>query len=1059
MPNTEYEEVIKNKLDKAFQKEKNSLAGFFVKNFRFTYLIVIIIAILGIVSYFNLPKEADPEVSVPYASIVTVYPGASPSDIEELVTKKIENEIKNVDSLKLYTSSSGLGVSSVFVEFYAEADIKVCVNNLKDAVDKAKGTLPSEANDPIVGEVNFTDYPIVTYAISGNYSDSELKEIAKDIEVELESVKNVSRVEIIGGIEREFHVILDQSKMANYGISIDQIKAAISMANVSLPVGDIEIDDYKYNIRVAGKFSEIKDLNSVVVATYDSSPVFLSDLGLIEDSYKEKKSISRLFIAGNTEADNAISLQVYKRTGGNIINIVKDSDKVIDNWKENNESLEGVNIKKLNDYSEFIKRDLRTLGSSGIQTFVLINIILLLILSFRGALITALSVPIAFLMTFIFLDLQGMTLNSMVLFSLVLSLGLMVDNAIIIMEGIDEYTKKHNKSVYEAAILSVWNYKWPIISGTMTTVCAFVPMFLVSGIMGEYMAVLPKTIIVTLLSSLFTAIIIVPTLSAQFIKKNSVNEDENKKKKRFDFVSKINKLKNVYIKFLKNILPSKKKRKTLVATFWVLFFLAVLVPVLGIMKVEMFGVMDFDYFYVNAKLPAGSSLEATSEVTAKIEESISSIPELDNYVVNIGSNMNKMEGSSGFHKSNIIVNLVESSKRHRKSYKIAEELRAEFDKIEEAEITIDELTAGPPTGAPIEVRIFGDDIKEITKTAENIKNYFIGVDKVINTKLSTEDSAGEFIFNIDKNKADFFGLSVASIASTLRNVVYGTEATSVNINGDDIDIVLKYDKNKLKSTDDLKDVMIFGSKGAVPLDQVSTVKLEPALLSINHRDGEKVISVSADLEDGGNVAKITKDFKAKQSEFVTSDNIRVAVGGEVEDIEKSFREIFSSMILAIFLIAGILILQFNSFKQPLIIIFSLPLSMIGVISGLAITGQSFSFLSFIGIVALAGIVVNDAIVLIDKVNKNIKDGMDYEDAIIDGGVSRMQPIFLTSLTTVAGIFPLIWADEMWRGFSITVISGLIFSTMLTLIVMPVLYYGMHKKLVVNNTSDSACSDN
>lgn len=1045
MFNSEHEELVQNKLDKAFNKEKNSLAGFFIKNFRFTYLMIMVIVVLGLISYFILPKEADPEVKIPYALVNTVYPGASPSDIEELVTKKVESEIKNVDNLKMYTSSSGQGVSSIFVEFYAEADIEKCITDLKDAVDKAKPLLPKEADNPMVGDINFSDYPIVTYAISGNYSDSELKEIAKELKEELGGIKNVSKVEIIGGIEREFHVILDQAKLANYGIGIDQIKSAISMANVSLPVGDIKIDDYKYNIRVAGRFDGIGDLNDVVVATYDSSPVLLSDLALIEDSYKEKKSISRLFVAGG-QPENAISLQVYKRTGGNIIKIVEAGDKVVSTWKDNGKLLEGINVKKLNDYSEFIKRDLSTLGTSALETFFLINIILLLILSFRGALVTALSVPIAFLLTFIFLNLQGMTLNSMVLFSLVLSLGLMVDNAIIIMEGIDEYVKKYGKSIYEAAILSVWNFKWPIISGTMTTVCAFVPMFLVSGIMGEYVAILPKTIIVTLLSSLFTAIIIVPTLATRLIKKVSANSE---RKKIFSFVSYINRLKTVYAKLLRAVLPNKKRRNTLVATFWILFILAATVPFSGLMKIEMFGNMDFDYFYVNIKLPAGSSLEATNNVTSRAEDIIAELPELDNYVVSIGSNMNMMEGSAGLHKANIIVNLVEAKKRQKKSYEIAEDLRQEFSHIKEAEMTIDELSAGPPTGAAIDIRIFGDDLKELSQTASNVKNYLSNIDKVINVKLSIEDAAGEFVFSIDKNKADFFGLSVASIASTLRNAVYGTETTSVNVNGDDIDIVLKYNKDIFNDLEDLKDVMIFGPKGAIPFDQVAEVSLEPALLSINHRDGEKIINVTADLKTGGNIAKITKDFENKKTEFVTTDGIKITVGGEVEDIEKSYKEIFISMFLAIFLILGILILQFNSFKQPLIIIFTLPLSMIGVIAGLNITGQSFSFLAFIGIVALAGIVVNDAIVLIDRVNKNIEDGVEYEDAIIDGGVSRMQPIFLTSLTTIAGIFPLIWADEMWKGFSITVISGLAFSTVLTLIVTPVMYYGMCKKKVIN----------
>ncbi|MBD3247751.1 MMPL family transporter [Candidatus Falkowbacteria bacterium] len=1039
MTEERYRENIEKKLEKAFDKQKNSIAGFFVRNFRFTYLIVLVIIVLGIISYFALPKEADPEIKIPYAVVNTAYPGASPVDVEELVTDKIEAEIKNLDNLKQFDSSSGQGFSSVFVEFYAEADIEASIADLKDAVDKSKQELPDEATDPVVSEVSFTDVPIVTYALSGNYSDKELKEIAKILEEELETVKNVSKVEVVGGIEREFHIIADQVKLVNYGIGLEQIKAAISRANISLPAGDIKIDDYKYNIRVAGKFERIEDLDSVVVATYESSPIFLSDVALIKDSFKEKRSISRLAVSGQ-EAENAISLQVHKRTGGNIIKIVKAADKIVDQAVSSERLPKDISIRKLNDYSEFINRDLSTLGTSALQTFILINIILLLILSFRGALVTALSVPIAFLMTFIFLFIQGMTLNGMVLFSLVLSLGLMVDNAIIIMEGIDEYVKQHKKTIYQAAILSVWNFKWPIISGTMTTVCAFVPMFLVSGIMGEYVSILPKTIIVTLLSSLFTAIIIIPTLATRFIKKVSANG--NNGRKRFCFVSQVNMLKGIYERLLRKILSNKKRRRKLIASFWIAFILAIAIPASGLMKIEMFGVIDFDYFYINTKLPAGSTLEASDEATKMIEEVVAKVPELDNYVVSVGSNMNIMEGSSGLHKSNLIVNLVEAKNRNRKSYEIAEELRKELSKIQGVEITVDELTAGPPSGAPIEVRVFGDDLKTMTGSAERIKEYFKKIPGVINVRLSTEDSAGEFVFNIDKTKADFFGLSVASIASTLRNAIYGTEATSVNVRGEDIDIIIKYNQENFNDPKDLKNILIFGPRGAVPLSQVAEVDLEPSLLSIGHRDGDKLIRVTADIEAGANLPKIMKDFEQDQDKLDISPDLRLSVGGEVEDIEKSYKEIFTSMILAVFLIAGILILQFNSFKQPLIIIFALPLSIIGVIIGLNITGQAFSFLAFIGIVALAGIVVNDAIVLIDRINKNIEDEMDFEEAIINGGLSRMQPIFLTSLTTVAGIFPLIFADEMWRGFSITVISGLVFSTMLTLVVMPVMYYGI-----------------
>ncbi len=1060
MSNTEdYNKKIEANLSKAIKSEEKSFFGFFIKRFRFTYLIIFTILALGTFTIITIPREAEPEIRVPFAVVTTVYPGATPLDIEDSITNKIEDEIKDLENLNKFSSNSGQGFSSIFVEFNAEADLKESFRKLKEKVDEAKAELPQETETPIVTEVNFNDIPIVTYSLSGNYPKTDLKKFADKLQIELENISDVSKAPIIGSDEQEFQIIVDPNKLITYNITLGQIVNAIQVSHFNLPVGNIEIDGFKYNVRVEGKFSEADKLNDIVVATFNNSPVLIRDLALVKDGFKERTSESKIGKQGE-ESKPTISLQLFKKTGGNILDIIKEAEEIVANAHSNKIIPNNVSIIKTNDNSKYIKKDLKTFGKSGIQTFSLIMLILYIVLSFRGAIITASSIPLAFLSSFIFLNMLGMTINSMTLFALVLSLGLMVDNAIVIIEGINEYTEKHDKPIYEASILSVWNFKWPIIAGTMTTVSAFLPMLLVSGIMGEYIGILPKTISITLLSSLFMSLIIIPTLSARFIKTNKSKGESHRNKKRHEIINReMAKLKKVYTKYLKIILPNKSKRRRFLAVIWILFIAAIAVPTLGIMRVEMFPKIDFEYFYANIELPIGSTLEKTSQITKEVENIITQVPEVENFVVNIGSSMSLGPGggsSNETHLANIAINLKDEKLRERKSFDVAEDLRNQIKKIQNAIVTIDEMNAGPPSGAPIEVRIFGNLSNETAIVADEIKEYFKNIPGLVNIKDSLENATGDFTFTIDKQKANYYGLSTLTIASTLRNAIHGTKAGIVNINDNDIDITVKYSDDNFNNTNDLKNILIpTNTRDNIPLKEVANLELKPSLLSIKHRDGNAIVTVTAEVEKSINITKVISEFekeiKTSPSLLAMIDKgVQIDIGGETEDIEKSFTELFSSLLIAIGLIIIILVLQFNSFKQPFIIIFTLPLALIGVILGLTILRQPFSITSFIGIVSLTGIVVNDSIVLIDRINKNIKNGMDFFESIIDGGLSRMQPIFVTSITTIAGIFPLIFASEMWIGLSLTIICGLSFSTILTLVVIPVYYASICKNECLKN---------
>ncbi len=1008
-----------------------------------------ILILSGLFAMVTLPREAEPEVKVPFAVVTTVYPGATPTDIEDLVTDKIEEKIENLENLNKFESTSAQGYSSIFVEFEAEADLKDSFRKLREVVDEADASMPKEVESSVVREIRMNDFPIVTYSLVGDYTEVELKKYADKIQEEFEGIKGVSDVPIRGGLEREYQVIVDQTKLASFNISLGHIINSIQSTNFSLPAGSIEIDGFYYTVRLDGRFVDLHDINDIVISTFEDSPVFLRDVALVKDDFKESSTKSRIGFPEKF-SKNTISIQIYKKTGANILSIVKEANKIVESFNKGGSFSEDLKVLKTNDNSKYIQEDLRILGTSGIQTVILITLILIMVLSLRGAIITAISVPIAFLISFSFLKIEGLTMNSMVLFSLVLSLGLMVDNAIVIIEGINEYVVRHKKTMYEAAILSVWNFKWAIIAGTMTTVSAFLPMLLVSGIMGEYLGIMPKTIAVTLLSSLFVAIIIIPTLATRFIKIRSNGNHGHRNKKRHQYIDRFMKnLHKEYILFLKKVLPNKKTRRKYIILVWVLFLMAVATPFLGVMKIEMFPKVDFDYFNVNIKLPIGSTLDKTDKITRQVEKIVANVYEMDNYVTNVGLSSTLGHGggsNSGKNKASITVNLKDKDQREKVSYQIAESLRKEFKKIQGADITIDEMTGGPPSGAPIEVRIFGDDVSGSAEVVGEVKAFLEGVPGVINIRDSMEESTGEFTFTVDKQKANYFGLNIVSIASTLRQAVYGAKASTVNVNNEDVDITVRYSKTSFSSTNDLENILLFTPTGeSIKLKQVASLKLEPALLAIHHRNGKNIITVSADTEGKTNAGDVMKKFEEEVKNIDLPSGVTLGVGGETEDIQKSFKEMFLSMFVALILIAFILTLQFNSFKQPFIILFALPLALIGVIIGLNILRQPFSITAFIGVVSLSGIVVNDAIVLIDRINKNIKNGMEFFDAIIEGGVARMQPIFITSLTTIAGVFPLIFANEMWIGLSLTIIFGLMFSTVLTLVIIPMFYAAICNK--------------
>jgi len=1033
--------------EEAIKKTRSNIFGYFITHHRVVILAIVAVLILGMTSLFNIPRESDPEVKIPIAVVSTFYPGASPADVENLVTDEIENKLEELDNVKLITSSSRNSLSSIVVEFEADANLDDSIRELKDKVAEVGG-LPSDVEDPMVTQIRANDYPIITFSLSGDLTEGQFKQLGEIVQDELEGISGVSKAPLIGVRDKEFSVLVKKEALSRLNLSLSMVVGAIKATNLDLPLGDIDIDSLHYNIRSVAKLTSLDDLKKVVVGNVDGKSVLLEDIADVSEQFVDQENVSRISIDGQPVQDN-ISVQIFKKTGGNILDIVDSAKKKIETLKEERVIPDNVKVEINNDYSSFIRDDLNTLGSSGLQSTVLIFIVMFIALSFKEAIIALFAIPLTLLITIIVLYFSDYTLNSMSLYSLVLSLGLLVDAFIVVLEGIF-HNMREGYSSLKAALLSVAHYSGPVTSGMLTTVAAFFPMLLVSGIMGEYLKVFPITIGITLTASLFVSLVLVPSFAAMFLKKGQF-ADKNRKSILEKYIS--DRLRALYRKHITSFLRSRKRKIQFSIVLTIMFFTSLGLLVTQTIPVQLFPVVDSDFVYIDLEMPIGTNLEATNQVVSQVENVLYKYPEISNFVSTIGqsSSMGSFDaGSSSQNLASISVNFVDKSQRKAKSYELVENIRKDIKNINEGEITVTELAGGPPTGSPIEARVSGDDLLVLDDLANKVKSVLKNTEGVVNVDSNQDSSPADLTFRLNKEAVAKAGLSVSEVSNFLRTSIFGVTATEISQGKQDLDVVVKFDKNKISSVEQIKNLSIINNAGQeIKLAYLADFSLEPALASIRHRDFERTLSVTADLESGYTASQITPQVEEKIKEQGIPHGYTVSFGGEVEEIDQSFSDLWNAMIVAVILILIILVLEFDSFVRPAIILFSLPLMLIGVVIGMGIFNLPFSFMVFLGLVSLAGIGVNDAIVLMDKTKRNIEEKqMSAVEAVSDAGDTRLQPILLTTVTTIMGVIPLIYANEFWVGLSISIIFGLAFATVIQLFVIPMLFVKFEGKKIM-----------
>lgn len=1034
---------------KKYDKIKHSAWGFFIEKRAVSWILMIAIVLLGVSSFNSLPREIQPEINIPIGAVSTILPGASPTDTESLLTEPLEKEIGAISDIKSLTSTSGFGNSLILVEFEAEADLDKRIQDLKDAVDRVKPELPEDALEPSVIRAEANDFAIITYSVMGDKSLPELTKAAEDLADELEKVSGVSKAVVVGKQKEEIHITVDRAKLTAYGLDLQSLANVIKFSNANLPLGVVALDQINYSLRIDNRFTDLEQIRNLPIMNFaakDNTEILLKDVAKVEKGYADENVTTKLSIGGEKSLP-AVSVQLYKKDGGNILEIVDASKVLVQELKDTNVLPKDINVGVSNDNSLFIRSDLGALTDDGVETAVFIFIILLLALGMREGLIAGFSVPLTFLLTFAVMDAFGLTLNSLSLFSLLIGLGITVDTAIVMMQGIHENLQKGLKPK-DAALVAIETYKWPLIVGSLTNMFAFFPMLLVSGLVGQFLRTMPIVISAALIGSLVLNLTIIPAFSSRFLR-------TAKPEQKVTFLESIfNHIGRKVTQLVRHLIHSRPARVLLILVISVLFVASMFLPISGLLKAELFPVTDQQYFIVRVEAPTGMILDETEKIVEKVEKRIYTIPEVENFLTIIGSNQSPalsegvVAGASAqdSNLANITVNLVQKEERTRKSYDIASELEKEFSSFNEAKITVDQLQEGPPTEDAITVRLIGKDMDVLKSLAGQITTVVESVPGTKDVETSLVSGLNEFQYVLDKDALNLHGLSAGQVALTIRNTVQGVKAVDIKVDNEDTEVIVKYDLPKTNGRTSLAFSDIAGfeiqtPKGySVTLAQLGDYSFGESPNSISHEDQDRVVKVTSDILEDANAVEITKQIQAKVDLMEIPKGHAVEFGGDLEDVQESFADLYRSMTVGILLILVCLVLQFNSFKQPLIILITLPLALIGVFPGLMLLGLNLSFPAFLGVVALGGIVVNNAIVLIDRINENRGNNMPFNEAIAEASNSRFQAIFMTTLSNIIGILPLALSNEFWAGLGFSIVFGLTFSTVLTLVVIPMFYY-------------------
>ncbi|MFW6199394.1 MAG: efflux RND transporter permease subunit [Gemmatimonadota bacterium] len=1093
------------------------LTSFSVEHKTSMVVLFFLITVAGVFAYRAVPKESFPEVEIPQIVINTMYPGVSPADVESLVTRPLEEELNTIFDLDNLTSTSVEGYSSILAEFETDVDQEDAMAQIREKVDLARPELPADAEEPTILEFSTEEVPIMQVNLSGEYGLVRLKEIGEELQDRLEQIPAILRADLSGGLEREVRVDVDLSRLQFYGITFTDIIDAIRNENVNVPGGSIDVGQLEYLVRVDGEFDDPSVIGELVVDTFEGRPVYVRDVAEVEFGFADRNSFARL------GGDPVVTVSVVKRSGYNIIETAQEVRRVVAEMEPLFPPTTGVEITA--DQSEQIEMMVSSLENNIISGLILIVGVLLFFLGLRTSIFVALAIPTSMLLTFLVLGLLDATMNMIVLFSLILALGMLVDNAIVIVENIYRYMEEGWPRV-AAAKKATGEVAVPVVAATLTTLAAFAPLLFWPGMVGEFMRYMPLTLIVTLSSSLFVALAIIPTFCAMFMRL----EDEPRKPLNPNarwaliaglfvglvIVAAVNPLTALLLLgtgiglwtlhtfvmnrmgdwFMNEGMPRILRRYER-SLRWSLGHRVAVMGLSGAIFVGTAGLFaafnngivlfpeDFppQMIWVDIEAPVGTRAEFTNSIAERVEAEVRGFEgvrrDVEALVTTVGGGagggaggemMGTGGGPSGSNAARVTLSFVDYQDRRQDSRITLEQLQGSVGRdIAGADLAVEEQQQGPPTGPPVNIEIVGEDAERIQQLSDEVLEVLRdspAAARLVGLESDLEAARPELAVRVDREKAALYGLSTSQVGSLVRSAIQGAEAATYRTGNDEYDIIVRLARPYRSDLGSVQDLTVMAEGGIqIPLSSVAEWEVDRGYATIRRQDMDRMATIRSDVRAGYNPNAVLAEVREVLTDFEASlpPGYTLRYTGEQEEQQEAQEFLSVAFGAALGLIAFILISQFNSVVKPFIILSSVIMSTAGVLVALLVFQMPFSIvLTGVGIISLAGIVVNNAIVMIDYIDilRN-RDGMDRREALIQGGLTRFRPVVLTAITTALGLIPLAiglnldffglfgslspdlyWGGEQqafWGNMATVVVVGILLATVLTLILVPVMY--------------------
>lgn len=1002
-------------------------------------MLIIALVVLGLFSLPRLAVDLYPDMEIPIAIVSTSYEGAAPAEVEELVTKPLEGAIATTEGIKEIRSNSQNGFSLVIVQFNWGTNMDNAAIDLREKIDYVKGMLPDDASSPRVMKLDPNQAPIITFSLTGAGGDLvKLKRIAEDdIQPRLERIKGVGSVYISGGKTREIKVVLDPAKMEAYGLSATQIMQAIASDNINGTAGRVDKGSSETTIRVVGEYKNLDQLKQVRVSLSNGNSIALKDLAAIQDGFKEEEQFS--FTDGKT----SLSLSVLKATGGNTVQV---ANEVMAEVAKLNQTLpEGVKLTTVVDTSKFIKDSINNVVEHGLLGgFFAIVVLYLFLRSVRSTLVVALTIPISIIATFSLMYFGHQTINMLSLGGLILGMGSLVDFSVVVLESIYRY-RQNGFGIIEAAKLGTSEVANAVTASALAQVVVFMPIVFVEGIAGILFKPMALTVSFSHIAALFAALTLVPMMSARLLRNVSPADEtlpEGKTKNPVIVFGKfLHTLNQRYGRLLAWALKNRKK----VVGFTVVLLIASIAatPLIG---TEFMTTMDQGEISVNIEMPSGTKVEETSRVAKDLEKMArNQVKEIERIFTTVGSGGHlSFLGGSSSNKASLTIKLVPLKERTISTEQAAEKLRQAMQDVPGADITVAVSdNSGGPSSSAVEFSIRGDDLTVLEQLGDLLVETVKGVEGTRNVSNSLTEASSEMRINVDREQAARYGLSASQILSAVSTSFDGKIVSSMRTGDDEVDVRMITPDDGNKSVDTLENLTIVSPTGArVPVSAVAKIESHKVPTTINRTDQTRQVTITADVT-GRDVGSVNKDIQAEISKLALPDGYEINFGGQAEDMAESFASLGLALLLSVLLVFMVMSAQFESLFQPFIIMFSLPPTFIGAIFGLGITGHPISVTAMIGAIMLIGVVLNNAIVLVDYINVLRRRGHERNEAILMAGPIRLRPILMTALTTVLALLPMAFGTgegaEAQAPMAIVIAFGLTFSTLITLVLVPVVY--------------------